>query len=342
MTKKTYIFQLVCLFVLSSCHFFSSQRASSVTPPEKPVSATEQSLRLESDYISNLRLHGATQPGERSIYFDTKKNILDAYSKGDRSVNLLRAYIYLSTLEGNASMRDTLEKELCQTDPTTCQRALAHVTVSGLVRDSLGHPLEGVSVEVLGADHKTLSDKAGKYVLTFDTQSPSVLRLQASSEKYMIGVKKINIVDTLRASDDKRVFTQNFTLTTPFETVTIDTANQTITGKGTSKTATDYSIVTPYTKYTIPFDAIVKGTTPYRGKVTAMVFEFDRKSGSFLLDADAFDGIEGFATQLFVTYGMPYIMFTAEDGSRLDVLRSHPMTLATSKRETDEKTQKSD
>ena len=300
----------------------------------------EQSLRLQSEYINGLRLHGATQPGERSIYFDTKDTIIQAYKKWDRSVNLLRAYIYLSTLEGDFSMKNTLTKELCQADATTCQKATTHVTVSGVVRDSLGHALPGVSVEVLGTEFKTTADKAGKYILTFDTQSPSVLRLQASSPKYMIGVKKINIVDTIRASDNKQEFTQNFTLTTPFETVTIDTANQTISGKNTEKTPNGFSIVTPYTKYMIPFDAIVKGKTPYKGKVTAMVFEFDRKSGWFLLDADAFDGIEWFATQLFVTYGMPYIIFTAEDGTRLDVLRSRPMTIATSKRETDEKTTK--
>lgn len=176
-------------------------------------------------------------------------------------------------------MKNTLTKELCQADPTTCQKATTHVTVSGVVRDSLGHALPGVSVEVLGTEFKTTADKAGKYILTFDTQSPSVLRLQASSPKYMIGVKKINIVDTIRASDNKQEFTQNFTLTTPFETVTIDTANQTISGKNTEKTPNGFSIVTPYTKYLIPFDAIVKGKTPYKGKVTAMVFEFDRKSG---------------------------------------------------------------
>jgi hypothetical protein len=71
-----------------------------------------------------------------------------------------------------------------------------------------------------------------------------------------------------------------------------------------------------------------------------MVFEFNRASGGFLLDADAFDGIEGFATSLFVTYGMPYIIFIAEDGTRLDVLNTHPMFLATTKRESDENSRK--
>jgi len=63
------------------------------------------------------------------------------------------------------------------------------------------------------------------------------------------------------------------------------------------------------------------------------VFEFDRASGNFLLDADAFDNIQGFASSLFVTYGMPFIIFTAEDGTRLDVHNTQPMTVWTTKRD---------
>jgi len=153
----------------------------------------------------------------------------------------------------------------------------------------------------------------------------------------MIGVKKIELVDSLRSLQVQK-FETNFTLITPFETAQIDTSKQTITGKDTSKTGAGYLITTPYTKYTIPFNTIVKDGVPYQGKLKAMVFEFDRSSGSFLLDADAFDGIEGFASQLFVTYGMPFIIFTADDGSRLDVMSTNPMYLATTKRESDERT----
>jgi len=67
-----------------------------------------------------------------------------------------------------------------------------------------------------------------------------------------------------------------------------------------------------------------------------MVFEFNRASGATLLDADSFDSIEGFASSLFVTYGMPYIIFIGDDGSRLDVLSTNPMYIATTLRERDD------
>ena len=94
-------------------------------------------------------------------------------------------------------------------------------------------------------------------------------------------------------------------------------------------------IVTPYTKYLIPFDTITKDRKPYIGKLKALVFEFDRQSSSFLLDADVFDNVQGLASQLLVTYGMPFIIFTAEDGSRLDVLSTNPMTIWTTSRSDD-------
>jgi hypothetical protein len=49
--------------------------------------------------------------------------------------------------------------------------------------------------------------------------------------------------------------------------------------------------VTPYTKYFIPFDAIVDEKNPYIGKIKVLVFEFDRQSSSYLLDADVFDQV---------------------------------------------------
>lgn len=118
------------------------------------------------------------------------------------------------------------------------------------------------------------------------------MRLRASSNTAMIGVKKIELVDGLRSGSPVQKFEKNFTLITPFQTVTLDTEKQSIEGTGTSKTDAGYLITTPYTKYTIPFDALVKNGQPYQGKLKAMVFEFDRASGTFLLDADAFDGIE--------------------------------------------------
>jgi hypothetical protein len=151
----------------------------------------------------------------------------------------------------------------------------------------------------------------------------------------MIGVKKITILDTITAVNQTQSFEKNFTLVTPYSTATIDTSKKTITGKDTLVNDKGFLITTPFTKYQIPFDAIVKGRTPYTGKLTAMVFEFDKNSSSFLLDADVFDNVQGLAAQLLVTYGMPFIILTAENGDRLDVLSTHPMTIWTTSRSDD-------
>ena len=63
------------------------------------------------------------------------------------------------------------------------------------------------------------------------------------------------------------------------------------------------------------------------------MFEFDRQSSSFLLSADVFDKVGSLIGQSLITYGMPFIIFTAENGERLDVLSTNPMTLRTTIRE---------
>ncbi len=67
-----------------------------------------------------------------------------------------------------------------------------------------------------------------------------------------------------------------------------------------------------------------------------MIFEFDRQSSSYLLGADVFDQVGSLISQTMITFGMPFIIFTAENGDRLDVLSSNPMTIWTTNREADE------
>lgn len=54
------------------------------------------------------------------------------------------------------------------------------------------------------------------------------MRIRASSQRAMIGVKKIELVDGLRSGSPVQKFERNFTLITPFQTVDIDTAKQSI------------------------------------------------------------------------------------------------------------------
>ena len=257
MNKKRFFVSLACVFLLSSCQFPWTKKIEIVTLiPE--VSPFEASLKLESDYIANLRLRGLTDPGKESLYLVEKKNIVSAYDSGDRSLNVLRAYIYLSALEGDFQTKERLESEMCQLFAEECSASLVQTSVTGVVQNSLGKALPGVTVEVLGTKHTTISDAQGKYTLNFVTQSPAVLRLRASSDTMMIGVKKIQIDDGIRKSFPTQKFERNFTLITPFATHQIDTTTKTITGKDTTTNEKGYVITTPFTKYTIPFDAIVE------------------------------------------------------------------------------------
>lgn len=338
MIKKSLFVSVACLCVLSSCQFPWTKKPEIVPPAVDSLStAFEDSLKLDNDYITHFRLDGFTKTGDKSKYMVEKKKLIDAYNAGDRTLNLLRAYIYLSGLEGDFVTKDALEKELCQKYADICTVSVIHASITGRVQNSSGKPISGAVVEVLGTHHKTTTDNDGQYALTFDTQSPSILRLRASTNDTMIDIKKIQIDDGIRKSFPTQNFEKNFTLITPFATLELDTAAKTVTGTGAEVTASGYVITTPYTKYTIPFGSIMNGKTPYQGKLKAMVFEFDRASGGFLLDADAFDAIEGFAASLFVTYGMPYIILVAEDATRLDVYSDNPMFVATTLRERDDK-----
>ncbi len=175
-------------------------------------------------------------------------------------------------------MKSTLEAELCKLYADTCSDALAEASITGTVTDSSGKPRSGVTVEVLGTKHFATTDNQGRYNLIFQTQSPTVLRLRASTDSTMIDVKKIEIDDNIRKSYATQKFERNFTLINPLVTYEIDTTENTITGKGSQKNTNSFTITTDYTKYIIPFGSIVKDATPYKGKLKAMVFEFNRAS----------------------------------------------------------------
>lgn len=100
MTKKSFFVSVVCFCVLSSCQFPWTKKAEIVPPAVDSLStAFEDSLKLDTDYIAHFRLDGFTAVGQENKYLGTKKKLVDAYNAGDRSLNLLRAYIYLTGLE---------------------------------------------------------------------------------------------------------------------------------------------------------------------------------------------------------------------------------------------------
>lgn len=88
------------VFLLSSCQFFGGKKEFVPFDSElSQTSAFDQSLQLDLNYINHFRLDGFIDPGQESKYLTEKEKLVQAYNKGDRSLNLLRAYIYLTGLE---------------------------------------------------------------------------------------------------------------------------------------------------------------------------------------------------------------------------------------------------
>lgn len=97
MNKKHIFLSVVSLTLLSACSLFPQEKK--VIEVVSPLSPFDESLQLDAEYISHFRLDGLSQPGEESKYLVEKKKLLDQYNAGNRSINVLRAYIYLASLE---------------------------------------------------------------------------------------------------------------------------------------------------------------------------------------------------------------------------------------------------
>lgn len=344
MNRKKIFFWSVFYILLFIWGYFSDKIITRIFPsnvnssevivysPPPANSKLDAANELRAKYIDGLGFHVDTAQGTKSTYLKTKKDILDAYQSGNRSPNLMRAYIYLVAQEGDFAEKERLVKEFCKSTEM-CKEFIAQISITWIVRNPQWKPIASASVEVLGTPHKTTTNAKGEYGFTLSHISPAVLRLQASSPNTMLSVQRAGIVDATTALDNIQSFHLDFTLNKAFTEISIDTKKKTITGEGASKDEKWYFIQTPYTKYLIPFDAIVKEKTPYTGKLKAMVFEFDRQSSSYLLNSDVFDQVGNLISQTLITFGMPFIIFTAENGERLDVLSTNPMTIWTTIRE---------
>lgn len=109
MNKNFFLLPVACLFVLSSCQFPWTKKAE-IVPLAPPISSFDESLKLDTE-INNFRLDGFTDTGKETKYLvEKKQKLIDAYNTGNRSLNVIRTYIYLAGLEGDFATKSTLEK----------------------------------------------------------------------------------------------------------------------------------------------------------------------------------------------------------------------------------------
>ena len=116
--------------------------------------------------------------------------------------------------------------------------------------------------------------------------------------KIGLGAQTVALIDPLYAVAKTQSFTKHLTLRSIYQEIFIDTKKKTITGNGSSVVKEGYQIINPFTKYLIPFNAIVGDDgKPFLGKVRAAVYEFDRTTANELLSSDVFTEASGYAAQ---------------------------------------------
>ncbi len=267
-------------------------------------------------------------------YLETRKRILSEYALGKKDPVTLRSFSYLSSLEWNWEGMRKATKELCA-DTSLCEKATAKVSLSGVIMDDAGKPVSGAKISVYGEEMSpAISAQDGSYSLAIDLVWPRKLRFQAIHPNYALGVHTVDLIDPLLAVSKEQSFIKNFTLRSIYQEISIDTKKKTITGSGSSVTKEWYQIINPFTKYLIPFNAIVGDDgKPFFGKVRAVIYEFDRTTANELLTSDVFTEASGYASQWLVTYGMPLIFFYDSSGKRLEVYKKFPMQIWTTNRE---------
>lgn len=331
------IFAFWVLFLFSSCSLFPEKESQvlqlesqSIVVPSDPFA---DSLVLDREYISQLGLWWQTPLNEESVYMKKRDEIFSRFQSGERSHQILRSYMYLSSLEWNYDTMKDGESLLCEKQEA-CSDYFTDVLVTGKVVDQNGRLVRNARIDILGSPHTTFTDNRGMYELRFRSFTPAVLRLKASKKPFMIDISRVTLADSIRAVSVLQSFTADFTLSVPVVSAEIDTVSKTITGENTSRYEWWYRIQSPFTRYDIPDNALRSNGEIYQWKISVQVFEFDRENGSVLLDSDVFDfDTHGYITNSFVTYGMPFIIFSTFNDDPIEVLSSFPMKVSTTQRE---------
>ena len=174
-----------------------------------------------------------------------------------------------------------------------------------------------------------MTDAHGKYRLEFLAYPQAKVRIDALKHGFCNGTFPITLV----SGDPKtQYYSKDFILESPAQTADIDTAKDTISGTGTSTDADGFVVQTRYSVYHIAKNALVHANgSPYVGHLTGYFFEFNKHSQTQdLLQNDIFDDVVGYAGNLMKTFGMPYVLFVADNGERIHILKSNPMLLRTS------------
>jgi hypothetical protein len=292
------------------------------------VPPTSMRELADSELSPELRFHNTLynlQP--RGAYIGTLDALRAAYGANTASAEDLWRLAYMLEMQGDYGERDGVYEALCERYGERCGSGTV-VTLRGRVVDLEGRPIQGATVKLLSRpDFGTVTtDKSGAFTLRAEARQMEKIRVSAVKRNYSSGVASaVNVTGGRKVIDMGHI-----ALGAPIDIITIDTLNRTVTDPRSEARADGSFVVRgQYSAYEIPPDVVVDGSgRPYRGVVDVYVYEFTRDTvPQNLVTLDTFDEVIGYAGNLMLSYGMPFIQFFTESGEQLDVRADKPMTL---------------
>lgn len=277
---------------------------------------------------TNLQFHNQLyNPTSESQFTDTQEKLEKAYKAGTATADQLWQLSYMYELQGNYSLRDQVNAASCKLYKSRCENPIT-IKISGIVRDMQQRPIQGATVTVLShPEAKSVqTDAKGSYSMKIAVKSMEKVRISAVKRNYSEGVSSLLVLDAVRTS----YAVDTITLGAPISIVTLDTVKHSVTDpKDEALADGSFVLHTDRSTYAIPKDAIMhKDGKLYSGAVDVYLYEFDRNNvPQSLVTLDTFDTVTGFAGNLMLSFGMPYIQFFSPSGEELHVLKSRPMLL---------------
>lgn len=257
----------------------------------------------------------------------TLSTLESAYRSGSASSDQLWQLAYMYELQGNYAGRDKVNTANCATYKVRCEDTVP-ITVYGSVVDLQKRPISGARVSVLShADTKpALTDAKGAYTLKLSVKPMEKLRVSAVKRNFSEGVASTIVVSATKGAYSM----DTIVLGSPISIVTLDTVRHTVTDPADeARSDGSFTVRAQSSTYEIPPQAIVRASgAPYKGAVDVYLYEFTRDTvPESLVSIDTFDQVIGYAGNLMLSFGMPYIQFFTPEGEELQVQKSNPMTL---------------
>ncbi len=296
---------------------------SEVSPPESMKLVAESDLPPELQFHNKVYSFGVE--GKTEDMLTSLELLLES---GEYTAEDLFKLAYLYELEGRYNERDSIYAKSCLEFGTKCTSEDVLVTIQGEVLDTAGNPIADAVVGVLSKDGITpvTTDSEGNYKIIVPVRELQKVRLRALKEHYSDG-----ITDFIVITDKRKNYTvDDIIIEEAVIVVYVNTNTKTVTGAGGARRqGDDFFITTTEGQWKIPFDSIIRKTGDiYSGDLTVYVYEWIGDSApSSLLQLDVFGGGQGFVSDAFLSFGMPYIQFVATDGEELHVESANPMEL---------------